>query len=446
MMSKFTNQCDAYYNNKSERLTSARHFDGDPSFRTAVGSSAGDPVAMSTTYTLYFHMGDRRIKKMIKSKSAILSILLVFLWVIAAACSPAETSSSTQPEPPAEADVEQAHEEMGDHETETEHEDEHGEEAEHEDEHDADLSQLVLPALEAVDLDGRPLRVIATTSIIGDVVGRIGGDAIELTTLIGPGQDPHSYQPGAADLTAVARADIIFINGWNLEEGLLDDLANISEGIPLVPVNAGIEPLAFDEDEHEGEEHEAEDMEDDHNHGGADPHTWQSVQNVMKWVENISTTLGALDPSNSALYSANAEAYLADLVELDVYMRDQLGTIPDARRVLVTNHDTFGYFARAYGFEILGTVIPGASTLAEPTAGALAGLIQAMAEEEICALFTETTVSDRLAQTVSAELSGCEDVRVVKLFTDALGPAGSEADSYTGMMRANVAAIVAALR
>jgi zinc/manganese transport system substrate-binding protein len=392
------------------------------------------------------------MKKMIKSKSASLSILLVFLWVIAVACSPAETSSSAQPEPTAAAEAEQAHEEMDGHEAETEHEDEHEEEAEYEDEHDTEheydtgLTQLLLPALEAVDLDGRPLRVIATTSIIGDVVGRIGGDAIELATLMGPGQDPHSYQPGAADLTAVARADTIFINGWNLEEGLLDDLANIGEGIPLVPVNAGIEPLAFDEDEHEGEEHEAEDMEDGHDHGGADPHTWQSVQNVMKWVENVSTTLSALDPSNSALYSANAEDYLVELEELDDYLRNELGTIPDARRVLVTNHDTFGYFAGAYGFEVLGTVIPGASTLAEPTAGALAALIQAMAEEEICALFTETTVSDRLAQTVSAELSGCEDVRVVKLFTDALGPAGSDADSYTGMMRANVDAIVAALR
>jgi ABC-type Zn uptake system ZnuABC Zn-binding protein ZnuA len=365
------------------------------------------------------------MKKRITRPSTGIALILALALLVTACNSPGR-NPSTQVEPVAVAPDSEIHDEVG--------------------ESEPNLDPLNLPALAAAALDGRPLRVIATTSIIGDIIGRVGGEAIELTTLMGPGQDPHSYQPGAADLTAVARADTIFINGWNLEEGLLDDLANISEGMPLVPVNAGIEPLAFDEDEHEGEEHEAEDAADDQDHSGADPHTWQSVQNVMKWVENIDATLSALDPSNSALYSANADAYLAELEELDAYMRDQLGAIPEARRVLVTNHDNFGYFAGAYEFEVIGTVIPGASTLAEPTAGALAALIQAMAEEEICVLFTETTISDRLAQTVSAELSGCDEVRVVRLFTDALGPAGSGADSYIGMMRANADAIVTALR
>ena len=107
------------------------------------------------------------------------------------------------------------------------------------------LAPLALPALSAVQLDGRPLRVVATTGIIGDVVGRVGGDAIELTTLMGPGQDPHSYQPAAADLTAAANADVIFINGWDLEEGLVADLASIAQDAVIVPISAGIVPLPF---------------------------------------------------------------------------------------------------------------------------------------------------------------------------------------------------------
>jgi len=308
---------------------------------------------------------------------------------------------------------------------------------------------LSLPTLDPVLLDGRPLRVIATTSLIGDVVSQVGGDAVTQTTLMGPGQDPHSYQPAAADLTAVAQADVVFVNGWDLEEGLLDDLATIGEGVPLVPISAGIQPLAFGANarEHEEENHEgeAEQSEEDHDHGGADPHVWQSVPNVMRWAENAAAVLSALDPANEALYQANAQAYLAELEALDAYTREQVATIPAEERVLVTNHEAFAYLADAYGFEVLGTIIPGVSTLAEATAADLSALIQAMQAEGVCALFTETTVSDRLAQTVAAELEGCDNVQIVKLYTGALGEAGSGADSYTGMMRANVAALVAAL-
>ena len=131
---------------------------------------------------------------------------------------------------------------------------------------------------------------------------------------------------------------------------------------------------------------------------------------------------------------------------MEQYASEQLATIPAERRILVTNHDAFGFFARDFGFEVLGTVIPSRSTLAEPSASDLANLIGAMREFGVCTLFTETTVSDKLAQTVSAELTDCENVQVVKLFTGAIGPAGSGADSYIGMFRANVDAIVAGLR
>ncbi|MBK8900998.1 MAG: zinc ABC transporter substrate-binding protein [Anaerolineaceae bacterium] len=317
-------------------------------------------------------------------------------------------------------------------------EDEHADE----DEHEAEAAMLMLPEVTAVDLNGESLRVVATTSIIGDVVAQVGGEAINLTVLIGPGQDPHSYEPAARDLTAVADAHVIFVNGWDLEEGLVDDLENIGTGALVVPISANVSPLSGGEDEadHDGEEEEA------HEHSGADPHVWFSVHNVEQWVENVQHVLSDLDPANAATFEANAVTYAAALEELEAYAEAQLDTIPAENRFLVTNHDSFIYFAEEYGFTVLGTVIPSMSTVAEPSASDLTDLIAAMAEHGVCTIFTETTVNDALAQTVAGELTGCDEVQVLKLYTGAVGPAGSNADSYIGMFRANVDAIVAGLQ
>jgi ABC-type Zn uptake system ZnuABC Zn-binding protein ZnuA len=304
---------------------------------------------------------------------------------------------------------------------------------------------LTLPKLNAVELDGSRLKVIATTSIIGDVVAHVGGDAIALTTLIGPGQDPHSYKPAAQDMVAVSRANVIFVNGWDLEEALIHDLEAIGEDIPLVPVSANIEPLAFGEykDEDARTEH---DENADHHYKGADPHTWFSVHNVEQWVKNIEHVLGELDPANAGTYENNAQAYLAELEELGIYVKTQLASIPAENRFLVTNHDSFSYLTHEYDLEVLGTVIPAASTAAEPSASDLTGLIEKMNEHGICTIFTETTVNSKLAQTVAAELDGCHKVQVLKLYTGAVGPAGSEQDNYIGMFRYNVDTIVEGLR
>jgi zinc/manganese transport system substrate-binding protein len=204
---------------------------------------------------------------------------------------------------------------------------------------------LSLPELAPVALAaGEKLRVVATTSIIGDVVAQVGGEAIELTVLMGPGQDPHSYAPSAAQLTAVARAHVIFVNGWDLEERLLRDLENISEGLaPLVPVSAYVEPLEYGEDGHHHDDDHADDdhdddhadddhadddhadddhadddhadddhadddhadddhaHDDDHDHGAVDPHTWFDVRNVMWWASNILHVFEDLDPANKEL-------------------------------------------------------------------------------------------------------------------------------------------------
>jgi ABC-type Zn uptake system ZnuABC Zn-binding protein ZnuA len=272
------------------------------------------------------------------------------------------------------------------------------------------------------------------------VVAQVGGAAIELTTLMGPGQDPHSYQPTPQQMATVAQAHVVFLNGWDLEEALAQDLQEIAGQVPVAAVSAGIEPLLFGEHEasHGGQDTGA--------HAGADPHVWFDVHNVEQWVENVQQALSALDPDNAAAYAENAAAYRASLDELDQYARGQLASLPAERRYLVTNHDSLGYLAHAYDLQVLGTVLPAAGTLAEPSASDMAALIAVMQEHSLCTIFAETTVSDKLAQTVADELAGCDQVAVIKLYTGALGPAGSGAESYIGMFRYNVDAIVKGLQ
>ncbi|MCO6452728.1 MAG: zinc ABC transporter substrate-binding protein [Caldilineales bacterium] len=304
----------------------------------------------------------------------------------------------------------------------------------------ADASMtLALPQLQPIALAGHPLKAVATTSIIGDVAAQVGGDAVEVTTLMGVGQDPHSYQPTAQAMAAVSQADVIFVNGWDLEEALIADLDAVRGEVPVVPISAGIIPLAFGGDAHEGEQAGSGRV-------VADPHVWLSISNVAQWVDNAEQTLSALDPANTATYAANASAYRQELQDLADFAKSELAQIPPEKRYLVTNHDSLAYFARDYDFEILGTVIPGVSTLAEPSAKEMANLVSVMGSHDICTLFTETSASETLAKTIAAELDGCDEVKIESLYTGSLGPSGSGADSYVGMFRADVDAIVTGLR
>lgn len=297
-----------------------------------------------------------------------------------------------------------------------------------------DTGILSLPQLSAVSLDNRPLNVVATTSMIGDVVSQVGGETIEMTVLMAPGQDPHSYEPSSGDLTLAADADVIFVNGWNLEESLIANLINVSDSGLLVPVSAGIDPLPFDEQHEEEPSIET-----------ADPHVWLDPHNVVQWVENIAQVLSALDPNNAGLYRQNAAEYQSALSQLIQQYDERLQEIAPENRKLVTNHDSFSYFARAYDFEIIGTVLPGSSTLAEPSANALAELVEIMAAAGTCTIFAETTANAELADTVAGELSTCQTVAVISLYTGALGPPGSGADTYLTMMTTNLDALVNAL-
>jgi ABC-type Zn uptake system ZnuABC Zn-binding protein ZnuA len=160
----------------------------------------------------------------------------------------------------------------------------------------------------------------------------------------------------------------------------------------------------------------------------------------------VQTVFSELDPANAAIYDSNAAAYLAELTDLESYAETQLAQISAENRFLVTNHDSLSYFAHTYNFTVLGTVIPGSSTLAEPSASDLTALIATMAEHNLCTIFTEVTVSDSLAKTAAGELTNCDEVQVLPLYTGAIGPSGSGADSYIGMFRANVDAVVAGLK
>ncbi|NDJ53636.1 MAG: zinc ABC transporter substrate-binding protein, partial [Chloroflexi bacterium] len=200
------------------------------------------------------------------------------------------------------------------------------------------------------------------------------------------------------------------------------------------------------EDEHEEGEHEDEHEEgehDHHDHSGGDPHTWMIPSNVMTWTHNIAESLATLDPANAEAFEAGEEAYEAELAELEAYVQEQVALIDESARKIVTNHDAFGYFADRYGFEVIGTVIPSQSTMAEPSASDLADLIEVMEEEGVTVIFTETTVSDSLARTVADEIGS--EVQVLVLFTGALGGPGSGAETYIDMIRFNVDQFVAGL-
>lgn len=285
-------------------------------------------------------------------------------------------------------------------------------------------AELQLPEIRPADLEpGELLAVVASTSIIGDVVAQVGGDKITLTTLMMPGQDPHGFEPTSSDMIAVSRGSVAFVNGWDLEAGLIGLINSVSEDIVMVPISASVQPIR---------------------HGGAiDPHVWMDPNNVMRWTENAALILSTLDPQNSDAYRQNADRFLQELIGLDRYIASQTAAIPLDRRKLVTNHDSLGYLEARYGYEVIATVIPAADPLAEPSARALGELVQEMERSGLCTVYAESSANVQLAKAAAAELDSCDTVQVIELYTGAIGEPGSGADSYVGMMRSNVDAIVA---
>ncbi|MBW3658595.1 MAG: metal ABC transporter substrate-binding protein [Actinobacteria bacterium] len=306
------------------------------------------------------------------------------------------------------------------------------------------------------------LRVVATTSILGDIVSDLVGDAGEVEVLMGSGVDPHAFSPSAAQAAAVRDADLVIANGLDLEESLLDLLdAAAQDGATVLEVAPALDPLAFDlaiddaEDGHAGEDGHATEDEDatedahagedaDDHAEGPDPHVWFDPVRMADGVALIAAALAEVDDQlpDEEWEGRGADA-AARLIALDEELRETFATIPPERRVLVTNHAAIGYLAERYDLEIVGTVIPGGGTLASAGAGRLAELADLIRDTGVPAIFAENTTDDRLAQALAREVG--RDVAVVELYTDALGEAGSGAETYEGLLRTDAQLIVDAL-
>ena len=292
-----------------------------------------------------------------------------------------------------------------------------------------------LPKLSPAPLaDGEKLQVIATTSIIADVVAQVGGDHIELTGLLPIGADVHSYEAAPHDLVKLDAAHVIFINGLGLEEALMP-IFDTLDNVPIISVNAGIEISEAIAEDDTANEH-------DHAHEGTDPHTWFSIHHVTQWVENIARLLADLDPANANAYETSAAAYLAELTVLAVELDELVATLPVAQRKLVTDHEALGYLAAAYDFEIVGAVIPTLSTLAAPSARELARLQDQIVEEGVSAIFVGVSANATVAEQVAQDMG----IQVVPIYVASLSAADGPASSYLAFMRHTLTTIVEALR
>ncbi|MDF1566609.1 MAG: metal ABC transporter substrate-binding protein [Spirochaetaceae bacterium] len=290
----------------------------------------------------------------------------------------------------------------------------------------------------AVEVNGQALSTAATTDIIGDILSNIAGGKADVRVIIPAGRSPHSYEPTPRDVAALDNADIIFVNGLNLEESLLPILEDLDEPV-IVPVSAGIEVLFLGEDDDHTDD-------DEHDHSAGDPHFWFSPLNAIVWSRNISRTLQTADPANAEFYAARTDEYTSQLEGLDVEIRDMVNRIPQENRKLLMDHAALSYFARDYGFEILGHIVESVSDQAEPSARQVADLTELMTHEGVDAVFVGESAGrgiSRLAESVAAE-SG-RDVRVVRLLTGSLAAEGERGSTYIDYIRLNTERIAEAL-
>jgi len=287
------------------------------------------------------------------------------------------------------------------------------------------------------------LRVVATTTIVADVVLQVGADRVDLGVLLPVGSDPHSFEPTPQEIARVAAAEVVFTNGGGLEEFMANLIESAGAQDRVHAVSDGVNFLDTGEDDHGSEAEKAQDQAVESGHQpGVDPHTWTDPNNVRIWVHNIEGTLTELDPANAEAYRVNAEAYLAELEQLDAWIREQVGQVPEAERKIVTDHNQFGYFARAYGFELVGALIPGYSTLAEPSAQELAMIEDAIREYRVKAIYVGKSVNPSLAARVAADTG----IKLIYIYTGSLSEPGGEAGTYLDYMRYNTNALVIPLK
>ena len=295
------------------------------------------------------------------------------------------------------------------------------------------------PATVAAESPAEKLNIVTTSNIVADWVRAIGKDRVDAFPLLPANADPHTYQPGAQDIARLADADLVFSVGLSLEGVWLDELVENAAQNPekIVALGYVVDPIDSVEilKEH-GEEGEED------GHGALDPHFWFDPLRVQQAVNSIAAQLSTADPAGQALYRDNAAAYNRELEDLHAWISEQVETLPKERRILVTSHDSFQYFAQRYGFEVAGAIFP-VTTEAEPTAQDLAELIETIEHEGVPAVFTEKSHSERLAMRVAEETGA---TLIGGLHTGSLGDEDGEAGNYLGLMRYNTTTMVEALR
>ena len=277
---------------------------------------------------------------------------------------------------------------------------------------------------------GPKVRVLAVETFLADIAQNVAGDRLTVEALLPVGAEPHGYEPTPRDIARVAESDLLIANGAGLE-GFLDSLLRNAGGHALlVEASAGVEGRTAQPGETPFT-------------GQVDPHFWLDPLRVIRYVENIRDALIRVDPEGAEVYARNAEGYVARLQELDGWIREQVAAIPPERRLLVTNHESLGYFAERYGFRIVGTVLPGLSSEVSPSAQQLVRLVEAIRASGVRAIFLETGSNPALARQIAAE-SGV--AVITELYTHSLSSPDGPAPTYIEMMRYDVQTIVEALR
>ncbi|MEM7121791.1 MAG: zinc ABC transporter substrate-binding protein [Pseudomonadota bacterium] len=282
------------------------------------------------------------------------------------------------------------------------------------------VAGLAFVATPAAAHDEEKLNVVASFSILGDMVSQVTGDLAEVTTIVGPDADAHIYTPSAGDAKAVANADVIFVNGLGFEtwsDTLIETSGTEAE---VFVATEGVTPLMVE--------------------GETDPHAWNALTNGMIYVDNIASAMADVDPDHAAIYQANAEAYKERLADLHEHALDAFGKLPDDHRTVVTAHDAFGYLADAYDLTFLAPV--GIDTEAEPSAQELAALIDHLNEQGAGALFVENITSPALVEQIERE-TGLEIGG--RIYSDALSERGGPATSYEAMFQHNLDVLIQAL-
>lgn len=278
--------------------------------------------------------------------------------------------------------------------------------------------------------DTRP-RVVVTTTILGDLVTAIAGDGAAVEVLLPRGADPHDFSPSSQQMGLIADADLVVLNGLGLEQGLQEAIETTARaGTRLLAIAELVDPIPFVVHGEQG--HDEDDL---------DPHVWHDPVRMSTAAATVGAALEEIDPGGG--YADRAAAYAATLLEAHEAIVEILASLPAERRLLVTNHSAMGYFADRYGFRIVGVVIPGGSTLAEPSSAELAALVSVIRAERVPAIFAETTQPAGLAEAIAAEAG--TDVSVVELFVESLGEPGTPADSLPGLLLENARRIAGAM-